>query len=204
MSENLGYVINFAPTVVWILLTIVGLAYGYKEVKESLEDYNAVEADRLDHVPFDEDPRVDVAQGNFSTAWKNMATQSVFLLVGMLSVFLRIYFYSEFEQVNVIRAVIVPAIIVIGEAFLVSQVISMSRIRENVKTKARKILLDKQRADNLIQSDPNNKKVFEEKIAQDRLNDEERITSQRTENEKRISDERKDNEERIDKERREQ
>lgn len=193
MNENIGYVINFAPTVLWILLTIIGLAYGYKEVKESLEDYSAVEADRLDHVSFDEDPRVDVALGNYSTAWKNMAAQSVFLLVGMLSVFLRIYFYSQFQEVNIIRAVAIPLIIVLGEAFLVSQVISMSHIRESVKTKARKILVAKQQADDLVRSDPERKKMFEAKVAEDRLQDEKEIVKMR-----------KNNEDRIDKERREQ
>lgn len=196
MVGDLTTLLMWIPIVIWMVLAVVGLYYGYKEVTESLEDVEAVKEDRLDHVTIDQDPRLDVALGNYSTAWKNIATQGIFLFVGLLTVFIRIYFHSQFEEVNLLRAVVLPFLLLAGEAFLVSQIVSMSRTRKTVSDKARNILLEKQKNEGLGETN----KVIEEraknerKLERGRVKDEEQVAEDRITRERMIVEDRADNE----------
>jgi len=199
MIDILTQTVFWGPTVIWLLLTVVGLYFGYKELHESGEDVETVEEDRLNHIPIEKDPRMDVAKGNFNIAWKNMLIQSMFLVVGVVGIFLRIYFYSQFEEVNIIRNVIVPPIVLVGEALLVSQLIGMSRTRKKVNDKSRDILLEKQvnesrgESEGVVMARARNEEMISKGIEQSEKN----ITNERAERELKIVKDRADSEVRV-------
>lgn len=185
MADVLITLLLWIPIVIWLVLAVVGLYYGYKEVSESLVDIEAVKEDRLDHVTLDKDPRLDVAQGNYSTAWKNLATQGIFMFVGLLTVFLRVFFHSEFDEVNLARSIILPFVLVAGEGFLVSQMVSMSVTRKLVSDKSRAILLEKEKTEGRAES---------QKTLKARAENEKKILGIREESEAGITKNRADNE----------
>lgn len=141
------FALSWGPTIIFFFLVVGGFFYGFKEILECLDDLESVAENRLDHVPLDEDPRYEVARGNLGTSWKNTVVQLIFFLVTVMSTYFKIRFPSEYEQVNEARQFVLPLIFVAAEFLLVSQLKGMKQTRENVKKKARKILLDKENSD---------------------------------------------------------
>lgn len=204
MTDVLTIIQVFLPAIMLLTFCCVGLYYGFKEIRETREDERDMLNNKLYHVPLSEDPRFIVAKGNKESAIRNTVTQGIFFFISIALLWFRISDYEMFASRSTFRLFIIPFAAALGEYNLAMQIKSLSKTRKNIKDKARKMLLAKQRADDLIKSDPERKKRFEEKITKDRKKSEEEIVSKRADSEKEIVENRKKSEDRIDKERREQ
>lgn len=125
------FAIQWFPTVIWTLLCIVGIYYGYREIKECKEDMSVVEKDKNSF-------KFIVASSNRSNAIRNMGIQFVFIGAAILTTYFKLQEpnpWSVDSEVSLVRAIFVPALFIFAEYLLISNLIEFSIMRRAIKKK---------------------------------------------------------------------
>ncbi len=142
IDQILMFALQWFPTMIWTILCIVGIHYGYKETKECREDLTNIERDK-------NSLKFIVARSNRINALRNIKVQISFLGVAVLITYFKLQEPNPWvvdSEESFIRALVAPIFFIFSEYLLISNLMEINNMRKLIKEKVdkRKIELEKE------------------------------------------------------------